>query len=587
MQILIDLQKELHRLFIAGSGIAAGDSRLAKLLPQLRQLGEKVPVFKRLADSVEEVLGASQSDVSVKLLELSMLISAVSATQGKTEMAGDISDLNRVALDLETAASFRKLNPVVKALTTTGSGRLEQLQESLSEKVFVDVRVVEDVLSALADKYSEIPDFVQNKMIPEYGKQVVPLLQQSLNLKGGTADVRRLKLIRGFLGDDALDLVLEAAKTGSADMKAAAIELLGTSAEHEALLLDMSYEKSKDVRLTALFALQRLGTERAQDRLIEAVTAKGGELAIEPFRISPSRELLLRLIAHAEEELLRLQNSPAPKRSDSLKIIQIIVRCLKDSGSKVVDEVQLFLQRLLTAEAFNELPKDDAHVVAAELLLELNTPEANRFALELEHEHKEKYIGFSFRAATRLLNPTEIYDRFAGVLSDSTEAASVLLNTIERVSNGQLPHRDYSKHLVVPEELWDSRWLHLFVELEDPVLVSRFTHRADEKAAEYIREQVKNGGHYHFGSRFVWHQDWLLLMALFRTNDLEAPKLFMELLQPEDGFGHINWDERLPLMISMLPESFVEKLRSLREKLAFEGRQDRFTAALDKLEANE
>ena len=49
MKPLYDLQQELNRLFIAGSKFAKNDPRLQKHVPILKKLGEKAPVFNKLA----------------------------------------------------------------------------------------------------------------------------------------------------------------------------------------------------------------------------------------------------------------------------------------------------------------------------------------------------------------------------------------------------------------------------------------------------------------------------------------------------------------------------------------------------------
>ena len=53
MKPLYDLQQELNRLFIAGSKFAKNDPRLQKHIPILKKLGEKAPVFNKLAQEVE------------------------------------------------------------------------------------------------------------------------------------------------------------------------------------------------------------------------------------------------------------------------------------------------------------------------------------------------------------------------------------------------------------------------------------------------------------------------------------------------------------------------------------------------------
>ena len=56
--VLIDLHKELNRLFIAGARFAAKDPRITKLMPALTKMGERSPAMKKLADKTQELLDA-------------------------------------------------------------------------------------------------------------------------------------------------------------------------------------------------------------------------------------------------------------------------------------------------------------------------------------------------------------------------------------------------------------------------------------------------------------------------------------------------------------------------------------------------
>lgn len=83
IQALYDLQQEIDRLYIAGSKFAKDDPRLAKQLPVLNKLGEKAPVFKKLAQNVEELIQSNALKSSEKLLDTGGLLYSVLYTQGE------------------------------------------------------------------------------------------------------------------------------------------------------------------------------------------------------------------------------------------------------------------------------------------------------------------------------------------------------------------------------------------------------------------------------------------------------------------------------------------------------------------------
>ena len=84
MKPLYDLQQELNRLFIAGSKFAKNDPRLQKHVPILKKLGEKAPVFNKLAQEVESLLQVESTQAAEKLLNVATLLYSVLYTQGVT-----------------------------------------------------------------------------------------------------------------------------------------------------------------------------------------------------------------------------------------------------------------------------------------------------------------------------------------------------------------------------------------------------------------------------------------------------------------------------------------------------------------------
>ena len=142
-------------------------------------------------------------------------------------------------------------------------------------------------------------------MLPALGIEALPALQQQFQPDGGKGDARRLELIHGLLALSALDLLLQAAKQGSTEVRSTAIELLGDYPEQEDFILEQADDK-KEIRRAALFALSRLGTEQAIARLYKALGSKDQDLAIEPIQLCKANDLTLSVIGHAESVLERI-----------------------------------------------------------------------------------------------------------------------------------------------------------------------------------------------------------------------------------------------------------------------------------------
>src|SRR5262245_65745027 len=128
--VLTQVYDEVRRLSIAGSVVAGGDFRLKKLVPTLQQAGQKAPVFVKVAQAVNKVVESNEKSSAEGLLELSTLVNAILYTQGETGLAGKLEPIETTDLGQQTQASARVLKPLLEALTTTGSGRLEIIRDA-------------------------------------------------------------------------------------------------------------------------------------------------------------------------------------------------------------------------------------------------------------------------------------------------------------------------------------------------------------------------------------------------------------------------------------------------------------------------
>jgi len=579
VDLLYELQQETRRLFIAGSALAAGDLRLSKLSPSLRKLGESAPVFKRLADSVDELLAANREESSAKLLELGTLLSAVLYTQGKTETSGESEPIPGSRNGLKTDVSYRKLQPFIEALTSKGQGRLEQLHASYEDGSFLDLRALPAVCAALDDSYSEIPEFVQEKLIPAFGFDAVSVLRSQFNLQGGKGDGRRLLLMHRQLQGDLSDLIAEAATNGSPEVKIAAISILGQYPDQEFLLLDLSLEKRKEVRTAAYFSLAKLGTEAAIQRLYEAVTSKDREIAVEPVRRNGSAELLGRIVKHGEEALERFIVEEGKEKNEAAEQIRIVILSLEGSGDRMAAESYPFLHKLLTTHAYLIQETERTQEAAAELLLDLERAEANQFLIELGDRGKGPFLRYAFQAAYKRFSPADLYHRYSPLMNSAkSQASKELLRAISGIAGSQ-SNEDEERGGAgsIPEAVWDPRWVHLFIRLNQTELVCLFAQKADREITHYLESKLQNANLNSYDAQQI-------LLAMFRIRYKEAPELFLTLLEKSSSRSiyYLNW--QLERLVASLPKASVPRLRASTEKLAYESVRNQINAIIDELE---
>ena len=270
LQPLYDLQQEINRLFIAGSKFAKGDLRLQKQLPVLQKLGEKAPVFARLATDIEALIQAEPSQSAERLSALSTLLYSVLYTQGETidENLKVREQTPFIRLeDVNTNFSYLQLRPVIQALSTSNSGRLEILKEAKARGLFNDSRTFQYLDYALADKYGELADYVEKTIIPEVGQPMIPFLRQSFRYEDKTANVRRLRLLDQLDDPGVPSMIDKILSESLPQLQAEAVIILAKDPSNEPLIQKLADDKNKLVREAAYEALAKIGTKSAFERL--------------------------------------------------------------------------------------------------------------------------------------------------------------------------------------------------------------------------------------------------------------------------------------------------------------------------------
>lgn len=562
IDLLFELQHEVRRLFIAGSGMVAGDLRLQKMLPQLQKLGESAPVFNRMAQAVSQVLEADTSGSASRLLELGTLLNSVLYTQGKTETKEELVPMEGTGANLSTSIPYRKLHPLIEALTQKGQGRMEQLCQGYDDGLFHDSRVIPAAVSALDDSYVEIPDFLHRKVLPTLGMEALPALQQQFKLDGGKGDARRLELIHELLPISDLDLLLQAAKQGSTEVRSTAIELLSDFPDQEDFILEQADDKKKEIRRAALFALSRLGTEQAIARLYKALGSKDQDLAIEPIQLCKANDLTISVIGHAEGVLERIV-----QRTNVEDSAQQLLADIRSLQGKRVPEVVNFLGKLLSTPSFIIPETEAVQEAAADLLLELDLPEADRFAVTLHEAYNRKFIAYSFRAAIKILPPEDVYERFCHDLKDKKQpAAKDLLRVLYEVTPPLLDQLEEPVVAVSSDfTIWDPRWVHLFVKLDEEELVCRFAQDSDPKVTAYLVKKCEELPNFNRSKTAN------MLLILFSQNYPDAPRLLMDILEKGGAKQFYYLDRAQLTLLSLLPRPYAERLQLFAEGLSYQG----------------
>ena len=501
--VLTQVYDEVRRLSIAGSTLASGDFRLKKLVAPLEQAGQKSPVFAKVAQAVQKVVDSNDATSSESLLELSTLVNAILYTQGATGTEGKLEPIKTVDFGLQTTQTpARVLKPLLEALKTVGSGRLEVIKDAFERGAFVDLRLIKPALLAMDDPHSEIADFVSDRVLPLYGKSILPELRAKLDLKGRSGHVRRLAFIYRLDPEGSRDLVKQALEEGSKEIKIEAIGCLGASPEDLIFLLDQSKSKSKDVRAAALNGLVKSDSKDAISALRSALTGNDIELAVTPIRLSRSPLILnvvLELAANERDVLFGRKQKETKELAKHASKFLMLLECLcgRDDALTETFVIDCFQRRDQVVAIKGDISVKDLQQKFVSIM-SLGSKRSQDAVASAHAELSDLEFWDAFAAARHAWSPEKVYDEFSPYLkfesgkktkkgdaaaakqaviiaSLSGNSHRIYLHVYLHVTPDQSPVENFSEPL-------DPRWLDLAVELKQLDLV-QFLARPDHPAA--------------------------------------------------------------------------------------------------------
>ncbi|ANY76179.1 hypothetical protein BBD41_28395 [Paenibacillus ihbetae] len=516
--LLQELQGELRRLYIAGSDLAADDFRLKRLEPKLEQLGERAPVFKKLAEGVAALTGPSEPEArAVRLQDVSLLLNSVLSTQGATAAETQVvteREKDNELPELTTMHSYRQLAEVQNALSESGGGRYEIVTSAYEQGLFRDLRLFPFAMKALGDSYSEIADFAARNILPSYGRAIVPYLLSEMDIQGGREEERRLQVVRelGVDPDDAQSLkrLVHAAEEGADKIRSAAIACLGPHPAYEERLLEWSQDKKKAVREGALRALAVCNSEAARDRLYDAFKGKDALLAAEAIGYAPSAEMIDMLLPLFEERLRKEDAGEVDKKAKEKQWSELEPFLTAFEYARHPDLERLYLDLAGNQSAYPALGRlhggDCIRILrhAATYLENTDTDEALDVLKRLE-EQDPIYLPYAFHASKRRLTPAELYDQYVGsgwgrlktvVSKKSQRAQKALLDTLR---DELYSYQGYVRIRLPQEQIeaeWDPRWLDWLIERDDLQLVSALAAPGNPRLLPYIERTMEKANHH-------------------------------------------------------------------------------------------
>ena len=264
---LYELKNRLENVAIVGINLAKDDFRLKRAVEQVKEYSSVAKVFKQIYDMGSSLISTDDEDKCDLFLDLLALLDAVLCTQATTYSGDKPQQIKTIAKnkDYYKELHYSELSPLLYALTETGSGRCEIIENIIenNSKLPNDFRVKNYMIHGLSDKYSEI-SYIITEELKKQGKEVIPLLKDSFDPQGKRDMVLRFDIISTLCKEEENDFYKYCIENGSKEIKEIAIEALKYSQDNIDYILDLTKTEKGRLKNKAFEALSYMNDDRAE-----------------------------------------------------------------------------------------------------------------------------------------------------------------------------------------------------------------------------------------------------------------------------------------------------------------------------------
>ena len=264
---LYELKNRLENVAVVGINLAKDDFRLKRAVEQVKEYSTVAKVFKQIYDMGSSLISTDDEDKCDLFLDLLALLDAVLCTQTTTYSGDKPQQIKTIAKnkDYYKELHYSELSPLLYALTETGSGRCEIIENIIenNSKLLNDFRVKNYMIHGLSDKYSEI-SYIITEELKKQGKEVIPLLKDDFDPQGKRDMVLRFDIISTLCKEEENDFYKYCIENGSKEIKEIAIEALKYSQDNIDYILDLTKTEKGRLKNKAFEALSYMNDDRAE-----------------------------------------------------------------------------------------------------------------------------------------------------------------------------------------------------------------------------------------------------------------------------------------------------------------------------------
>ena len=596
---LYDVKERLEHAAIAGTGLIAEDFRLKRAIDALAPLAAASPVFAKIKACADELLTVPAEERAAQLLDLLGLVDAVAYTQGAVGVQGELSPLPQ-GNGTYVHASYGQLQPLIIALTGTGSGRMTVIQDAWENHPddFADFRVLPHVVAALGNTYSELADLAEN-ILAAQGASVIPLLKKDFAPDGKKEMVRRVRLIAKLAGAQENEWFRAVLPDSKKNVREMLITVLSLSQDNTQLLLDLSRSERGNLKNTAQISLTYMNAPEA--RAFWEAEIKKHPTTVWNLK-GVNSPLAADLVARAVREMLEKLPDEGVLESEVYDPLRSCLYALRGKYSDETREFWLWLSTRIHSFDRCKPPINPRHksCTVAEFLQKCLTetvtwnpcPETFTLAREMSRLNSHWFLGAEFIADLMELPAAEVYDKYAPCLINNETAATEMARIQILQGFTALQHykgsyrfafykddwyQDGAVQVQIPISGFDPRWAALITDpkvykgVEICDISAGWSERKEQVNMDIMAgdlldphspEMCAAFGEYYYRRTHQTGDIWYYYKLLSQCGWTKWRGLLVHCAKLE---GEIAWGHVIKNILANLPMSGPEKAAELRE----------------------
>lgn len=335
-----ELKARLRAAAIAGTNLLSEDFRLKKAAESFAPLAKASPVFAKINEMTQKLMNDGSPE---NLLDTITLVDAVITTLGTVEVTGEIGDIPAAGGGTAIVnAPYSQLSAVLGALTEPGGGKYNTFMEIKEEhpELLNDYRVKPALVKGLGASYSELADEVA-KTIGNMGEDMLPLLKNGFDPKGGKEMSRRVLVIEKIAGAGENDFYLEQLENAEKDVRKLLVYALRHDENNINRLIGMTKTEKGKAKDAAYTALAKFKSEKAAAPLHELAKKKPEKALVYLRDVSGewqselTAELITQMLVNEDGKPISISEALAPNKKSNLGLLDQLFALTGKTGSAI------------------------------------------------------------------------------------------------------------------------------------------------------------------------------------------------------------------------------------------------------------